>query len=280
MKITIVTVCLNAEETIRDCLRSVSQQDYKNIEYIVIDGGSKDSTVSIVKSFNLVDYLISEQDDGLYDAMNKAVKKASGDYILFLNADDYLVDETVISRSVEKMTLNFADIYYGNIIVRLSSGSQFTFRPPNQDYLIGAMSIYCLPHQAMFSAKGVFESCGGFSMNYKILSDYEWYLKAFAMDRKFSYIDVDVASFSYDGLSSNPERRMNEFFLIQNSSPLYSDGKYDYQRIFYALGRITELKQQNPHLIHFMPHQLQLSKTLTENLLILQREIMSLENLA
>lgn len=98
MKVSIITVCYNSEKTIEDTIRSVASQDYDDIEYIIIDGGSTDSTLDIVKkNSNHVDVYLSEKDEGLYDAMNKGIKLASGDVIGILNSDDFFVSRSSVS---------------------------------------------------------------------------------------------------------------------------------------------------------------------------------------
>ena len=104
MKISVITVCFNAVSTIEKTICSVLNQSWSDLEYIIIDGGSKDGTVDILKKYSSrLSYYISEPDKGIYDAMNKGVKKASGDYVLFLGADDLLFDNEVLSVIVKKL---------------------------------------------------------------------------------------------------------------------------------------------------------------------------------
>ena len=244
LKITIVTVCLNAENTIKKCIQSVVDQDYSSIEYIVIDGASTDNTCRIIRQMNRADIFLSEADAGLYDAMNKAITKASGDFILFLNADDYLVNANAISQALTLMKLEEADIYYGNLEVRNGAQGMSIHKPWNECSLIAALSIYCLPHQAMLSRKSLFDAVGGFSTKFKVLSDYDWYLRAFESGARFKYMDVLISSFSFDGISSDPIKRLNEFYLIQNSSALFKAGDYDIARFESSLHRVKELESE------------------------------------
>ena len=244
LKITIITVCLNAENTIKKCIQSVVDQDYSAIEYIVIDGASSDNTCRIIRQMNRADIFLSETDAGLYDAMNKAIAKASGDFILFLNADDYLVDATTIREAVKLMEVEEADVYYGNLEVRNGAQGIAIHKPWNECSLIAALSIYCLPHQAMFSRTSLFDAIGGFSTKFKVLSDYDWYLRAFESGAGFKYMDVLISSFSFDGISSDPIKRLNEFYLIQNNSNLFKAGDYDIARFESSLHRVKELESE------------------------------------
>ena len=119
MKISIITATYNSARTIGDTLESILGQTYKNIECIIVDGASKDNTLDIVKSYkpvfgNRMTY-ISEQDNGLYDAMNKGIRLATGDVIGILNSDDFFTSPTVIERMVKKMEETKADAVYGDV---------------------------------------------------------------------------------------------------------------------------------------------------------------------
>ena len=102
MKLSIITVSLNNKDTIEQTIRSVLSQTYNNVEYIVIDGGSTDGTVDIIKKYeDKISYWVSESDKGIYDAMNKGIRKATGDIVGILNADDFYVDENVLEKVVK-----------------------------------------------------------------------------------------------------------------------------------------------------------------------------------
>jgi glycosyltransferase involved in cell wall biosynthesis len=161
IKISIITVCLNVESTIDKCLESIKAQTYPSIEHIIIDGKSSDGTLKIINKYDHVHVLKSEPDEGIYDAMNKGIKYATGDYLYFLNADDYLFTSDVLENFVRNTSINKADIYYGNIEVR-NGGVLNYFSPQNEYRLLEGLSVDCLPHQAMFVAKNVFEVYWGF----------------------------------------------------------------------------------------------------------------------
>ena len=116
IKITIVTVCYNSAKTIEQTICSVLNQTYKNIEYIIVDGGSTDETVDILRKYSCKIKWISEPDDGIYDAMNKGIKMASGEYIQFIGSDDCLINYTIIEKHIDKIDLT-ADIIRAEEIV-------------------------------------------------------------------------------------------------------------------------------------------------------------------
>ena len=114
LKVTIITVCYNSAATISSCINSVLSQDYRNIEYIIIDGGSSDTTTDIIESYgNQVDVEI-RSDSGIYDAMNKGVKAASGEIIAFLNSDDFYPDSNIVTKVVSCFNQN-VDFVYGDV---------------------------------------------------------------------------------------------------------------------------------------------------------------------
>ncbi len=131
MKVSVITVCYNANSTIEGCLRSVAQQTHTDIEHIVIDGQSSDGTIDTVRRYPHVTILISERDHGLYDAMNKGLDKSTGDYVIFINADDRFSAETTLAEVVQAIQRDpGGDVYYGSLEVRPSHGAPFVFRPP------------------------------------------------------------------------------------------------------------------------------------------------------
>lgn len=148
LKFSVVTVCFNAENTIQETMFSVLNQTYKNIEYIIIDGKSKDNTLSVISKmqsqYSQRDIkVVSESDKGIYDAMNKALKIASGDFLIFLGADDHFISANVLERFSVFMTDNNCN-YYGNVL-----------RPLKNDLYCGKFNKYKLavkniPHQAIF----------------------------------------------------------------------------------------------------------------------------------
>ena len=116
MKVTVITVCFNSASTLGRTLTSVFDQDYKNFEYIVIDGGSSDGTLDILDSFrSSLHCVISEPDKGIYDAMNKGLERATGDIVCFLNADDEYATQDVFSRVVEIMSKRSTDALIGDV---------------------------------------------------------------------------------------------------------------------------------------------------------------------
>jgi len=175
MKISIITVVLNNASTINDTINSVLYQKYKNIEYIVIDGGSTDGTLSILKSrCHQLSALISEPDKGIYDAMNKGIKLAKGDVIGFLNADDFYCNSEVISKVAREFEIdrfleaNYADLIYVDQINTSKTIRYFKSRDFKQGLFLKG---WCPPHPTFFVRKSVYERYGNFNLKYNLASD-------------------------------------------------------------------------------------------------------------
>lgn len=180
MKVSIITISFNAEETISDTIQSVLSQDYSNIEYIVVDGASKDKTVEIIKSFgNKIHQFISESDKGIYDAMNKGISLATGDVIGILNADDIYADEKVISDVVKKIQENNSDSLYADLVyVKREDTNQITRFWKSGEYEKGNFRKgWMPPHPTFFVKREVYEKFGNFNLKLKSAADYEIMLR-------------------------------------------------------------------------------------------------------
>lgn len=203
IKITVITVTYNAASTIEDTIRSVISQDYSNIDYVIVDGASEDGTGAIIGDYADRDSRIryvSEPDNGLYDAMNKGIRMAEGDYIYFLNSGDRFHDSRVICDIAGSLKKG-ADIVYGNIVYMNPDGSE-AVRKYSQFcsslfyYLLGD----CINHQAMFASKRCF-SDSAFDTSYRISADREWMIRQKKAGMKYMAVDRLICCYSLDGSS-------------------------------------------------------------------------------
>ena len=177
MKISIITVTFNSEKFINCCLESIKNQDHNDIEHIVIDGASTDNTLALLKAKKKqIKVLISEADDGIYHAMNKGLKIASGDIIGFLNSDDFYKSDNVLS-SVNRIFENnqFLDACYSDLVyVDPLNTSKIIRYWKSGNFKLGSFSKgWCPPHPTFFVKKSVYEQHGNFDTNYKLASDAE-----------------------------------------------------------------------------------------------------------
>lgn len=201
VKISVVTVVLNASSSIEKCVASVLGQTYDNIEYLVIDGGSTDGTLDILARFrHIIDYLVSESDRGLYHAMNKGIHAARGDFVYFLNSDDTFCDENVVADVAAAISPNpMIDLIHGHVLAH-SGGLLFQ---DVQVKVLNRRSHCCwgLCHQALFARRDLFKRIGGFSEEYRIVADGDWLARALAVGATALHLDRNIAVFARNGLS-------------------------------------------------------------------------------
>ena len=204
MKISIITVCFNAEDTISDTIQSVLSQDYEDIEYIIVDGKSTDRTLKIIQSKPKRIKLISEKDQGIYDAMNKGINIASGDVIGILNADDVYKNKQVLSEVMNAFKNNvsivYGDIEYVNndlsrVVRKWKAG---IFRPGKFKW--GWMP----PHPGFFMKKSCYQRYGLFNLNLSTSADYELMLRMFEVHKlNHFYIPKIITSMRIGGVSNS-----------------------------------------------------------------------------
>jgi len=199
VKVSVITPVLNGISTIADCITSVKQQDYDNIEHIIIDANSIDGTVEYIAS-QKVKY-ISETDTGVYDAFNKGVKLATGDIIHILNADDYYANGHVISSMVEKLTSENTDLCHG-YITQLNRQGQPVKRVGKSLDKRELLSKMRVAHPSVFIRKNVYEKYGYFSQGFKIAGDHEFLLRIWDLVN-ISFLDEVCVIMRLGGISNS-----------------------------------------------------------------------------
>ncbi len=179
MKVSIITVSFNSDKTITDTIQSVLSQDYKNIEYIIVDGLSKDNTINIVKSFgDKITKFVSEKDKGLYDAMNKGIDLATGDIIGFLNSDDFYSNNQVISKIASKFQKDVNAVYADLVYVSAHDKAKITRTWKSGEYIPDSfLKGWMPPHPTFFVRKLVYEKYGKFTDKLRSAADYELMLR-------------------------------------------------------------------------------------------------------
>ncbi|NQV76935.1 MAG: glycosyltransferase [Lutibacter sp.] len=188
MKISIITVVFNNSHTIRSAIISVLSQTYKDIEYIIIDGASTDGTLEIINEYSRkISIIVSEKDNGIYDAMNKGIKKATGDIIGILNSDDLYYDDFIIETIVNKFINDKnLEVLYGNLIyVDKNDISKVVRKWISCEYHTNFFEYGNVPpHPSLFLKREVYSVVGLFNLEYKLASDYEFMLRVF---KKYSF---------------------------------------------------------------------------------------------
>ena len=214
MKVTIITVCYNAEQTIMDCIQSVATQDYPDIEHLIIDGASTDGTVKRIKESGFdTSHLVSEPDNGIYDAMNKGIRKASGQVIGILNADDSYAAPHIISEVVQTFQSDDCVCVYGDleyvsflqpqkVIRKWRSGAYH-----RENFLWGWMP----PHPSFFVKAEEYERLGGFRLDLGTAADYELMLRFLYVNHlKTSYLPRVLVKMRAGGASNQTLSRRIE----------------------------------------------------------------------
>ena len=207
MKVSIVTICYNNGESIKQTIDSVLSQDYHNIEYVIIDGASTDSSMEVISSYGeRIAKVISEPDKGIYDAMNKGVDNCTGDIVGLVNSEDMLNSPDCISEIVKVYKETGADIVYGDLIVVKPEAQDKVIRywrtgEFNRDaFRKGWMS----PHMATYIKKSLYDKHGGFRLDMKISADYELMLRfMYKHNAKCVYLPKIVIKMLAGGVSNN-----------------------------------------------------------------------------
>lgn len=183
MKISVITVCYNSGATLADALQSVANQTWPEIEHIVIDGASTDGTRAVIERYRGgLAQVVSEPDGGIYDAMNKGLRLATGDVIGFLNADDFYADDRVLERVVDEMERHRLDAVYGDVeFVHSSNLSKLVRRYRSDKFQPKRIAWGWMPaHPALFLRWEVFQRYGGFRPEYRIAGDFEFVARVFS----------------------------------------------------------------------------------------------------
>lgn len=218
MKISIITVCYNSESTIKETFESVLKQTYKNFEYIVVDGKSKDNTVSIIKDYKMkfktrgiVLNYTSEKDDGLYDAVNKGISICTGNIIGIINSDDIIHDKNAFKKIVERFEKDKCDATYSDLYMM----DYETMRMPNRIFIAGKKSYkigWYPPHPTLYVKKDIYNKYGNYDTNYRIAADYDFMVRIMKNKIKMSYIKEPLIYMRAGGTSTNSLKSYKKSF--------------------------------------------------------------------
>ena len=196
--ITVVTICYNSEDQIEKTIRSVISQNYSNKEYVVIDGASTDATLKIIDPFrNSINTFISEPDSGIYHAMNKAVSKATGEWIIFMNAGDVFLDNTILDQVSESLQKGI-DVLYGDILVLKERNYEVKEAPTDISHF--HRMPFC--HQAVFTRTVLLKSFP-FDEKYKLSADFKFYKQLKQERVVFSRIPIPITIYDRTGISNS-----------------------------------------------------------------------------
>lgn len=202
-KISVITINYNNKNGLEKTLESVTSQDYTDYEYIVIDGGSTDGSNSLLETYSKnITYWVSEPDKGIYNAMNKGIEAAKGEYLIFINSGDHFYHADTLSSVVQ--FLSQEDIIYGKLEV--IQGDQKYIKNYSQDLTLFYFFYESLPHPATFIRRDAFKKYGFYDEQLKIVADWKWFLIAISKyQASYRSIDQTISTFYLDGISSNTQ---------------------------------------------------------------------------
>lgn len=240
-KISIITASYNQGHRIEETFKNVQLQKYPNLEYIVIDGASTDNTIDVIKEYkDLISYWISEPDTGVYNAMNKGIAKATGDYIYFLNIGDSFYSSGVLLK-VGEFACKFkdADLLYGDAWLRYSSG-KIEKRASNY---ISKLNLYqkMICHQTLFAKRKLFIENGGFDEQYKIKADYDWMLRNLFKGATHKYLNFDICYYEVEGMSAFGYSKISVFESPKIVEKYYSKNAKIFINKFILNTKITAI---------------------------------------
>jgi len=241
VKISVVTVVYNNAATIKDCINSVLAQDYPDVEYIIIDGGSTDGTVEIVKGYgDKIDKFISEKDKGLYDAMNKGIKIATGDVVGTLNSDDFFYDSHVLTNIANAFTDEDTDAVIGDIVFIKDDAEQKVLRKySSAKWLPRRFAWGYMPaHPSFFAKKSLFDGLGYYKTDYRIASDYELLIRFLFVNRiNWKYLPLTTTKMRLGGASTQGIKSIlilnKEIARACNENGIYTNYLMIYSKYFF-----------------------------------------------
>ena len=218
LKVSIITVVLNRENVIKSCIESVASQDYPNVEHVIIDGGSQDGTLDLISPF-LGEHvkLVSEQDDGLYDAINKGINLATGSIVGLLHSDDVFASRHTVSNVVEEFKKSTCSAVYGDVeFFRFVSDGRkvITRRWHAGTYDKAKLDRgWMPPHTSLFTRRSVYQELGDFNTSYEISADYDFVLRMLVNNYKMNYLPTVLVQMGVGGKSTESFRNQITKFI-------------------------------------------------------------------
>lgn len=249
--ITVVTVVYNGEKFLEETILSVINQTYDNVEYIIIDGGSTDGTLDIIKKYeHAIDYWVSEKDKGIYDAMNKGIQVAMGQFIGFVNADDYIYKETISELGIAASKVEF-DFTVGNVDILTEKGEiskrmYFVEDFKNNDrYRLDMVT----PHQAFFTSSNLLNKIGLFDAGFKLSADFDMTIRAIDQSKNFYVFKNVVGVFREGGVSGSYSSYLENYLIYKRNGINYPER---IKLIMFSMVKVFVVKNCPQFLVSYL----------------------------
>ena len=247
MKISIITINLNNASGLEQTIQSVVLQSYQPIEYIVIDGNSTDGSKEVIEKYAAnINIVVSEKDNGVYNAMNKGIAKSTGEYLLFLNSGDTLMQSNSLQQLVDGS--NNADIVYGNIKMTEGNKSREVIFPSKLSFKF--FYINSLPHPCTLIRKPVFDTVGLYREDFKIVSDWAFFALAICRyNSSYKHVNVTISNFMLGGLSSTQLDKIEEErkHVMDEYFPAFA---VDYKELYEAEEALYKARKKLGYRVH------------------------------
>lgn len=265
MILSIITINYNNAAGLEKTMQSVLSQTSDDFEYVVIDGGSNDGSLDVIKRFEKefgtrINW-VSERDKGIYNAMNKGIRKAQGEYLEFLNSGDCLVDDQVVERMVgELIKRNYPSIIYGNMLKSMPDGKILRDRCfAGEEITLQGMYHGCLNHSPAYIRASLFEKYGLYDESLRICSDWKWYVSAIVLGtERPEYVDTDVTLFDMTGISETNKGLLDSERSALLREMIPSGILADYDKWYSSVNMIKRLSKYPAvfNLVRFMERSL------------------------
>ena len=241
LKVSLITISYNSSETIYNTLKSVEKQSYKNVEHIIVDGRSTDNTLKICYSFPHIDKIISEADEGVYDAFNKGIESAKGDIIGFLNSDDVYYEEDSLNHIVKNFD-SITDCVFGNLQYVNLKG-EIVRNWNSRNFRKGDFKKAWMPaHPTFYCRKYIYEKYGVYNPKYKIAGDFELMLRVLEKNSiKSKFIDRILVKMLSGGISN---RGINsKMQILKEEFEAFKENNIKVNKLSYIINKMIKIKQ-------------------------------------